>query len=61
MSMSRVDDDGVDTGTDEEFEAFLAVTPDTDSGPNPQTADVILAGVGVFADFFDICGLFRCP
>ena len=54
MTVGGVDDNHVDSGPDQSFEPFFAVIADPDRRPHPQPSEVVLAGVGILADFFDV-------
>ncbi len=54
MSVGRIDNNGVDTGPDQQLETFLTIVTDTDRRADAQTPDFILAGVGVLAYLFNV-------
>jgi hypothetical protein len=54
VAMGRIDHHHIDTGPDQSLEPLLPIVADPDRRPGPQTAKIVLAGKGVFADLLDV-------
>ena len=54
MTMRGIDQNDICTGLQEHFSAFQHVRSDTDGRPHAKPAFAVLAGIGIFPDFFDV-------
>ncbi len=54
MAMGGIDDDGVNPCIYQQVQSLFTIITNTDCGTNPQAADIIFTGVGVFTHFLDI-------
>ena len=54
VAVGRVDHDDVHPGVEQDADPLFLVRAHPDGGPDPQAAEFVLAGPGIFADLFDI-------